>query len=103
MFKFSISDSDILENTVNTATYARGLAYYSSNRVRNFSFDEDSLTIVADVIGSKKYRVKIELYQDSTVADYECECPAYYEYDGICKHIVAVLKAAQGFFGKKET
>lgn len=101
MFKFSISDSDILENTVNTATYARGLAYYSSNRVRNFSFDEDSLTIVADVIGSKKYRVKIELYQDSTVADYECECPAYYEYDGICKHIVAVLKAAQGFFGKK--
>ncbi|MDD4834943.1 MAG: DEAD/DEAH box helicase, partial [Lutispora sp.] len=61
----------------------------------NLTFDEDTLIIQADVIGSEKYRVDIELFPDGTIDDYECECPAYWEYEGVCKHIVAVLKAAQ--------
>lgn len=102
MFKFSISDNEILQNTSNFSVYTRGVDYFNSNRVKNLSFDEDTLFIDAEVIGSQKYKVEIEFLPDGTICDYQCECPAYYEYDGICKHVVAVLKAAQEAFGKTQ-
>lgn len=97
MFRFYISDKEILKKTSNAATYTKGLAYYRAGRVQNLTFDD--FTISASVIGSDEYDVEIQLDMNGAVAHAECDCPAYYGYNGICKHIVAVLKAAVAAYG----
>ena len=57
--------------------------------------DEDikEVVIVRAVVkgsGKNSYAVKLQLDEkEGIVDDYSCECPAYYAYDGMCKHCVA--------------
>lgn len=97
MFRFYISDKEILQNASNAATYTKGVAYYREGRVRNLTSDD--FVISANVIGSDEYHVEIQLDLKGSMARCECDCPAYYEYNGSCKHIVAVLKAAVAAYG----
>lgn len=100
MYRLNIVDEEILENVSDFSVYARGVNYYQKGRVTNLYFDEDEMVLEADVLGSEEYRVWVEFYPDGSVGECHCDCPAFYEYEGICKHIVAVLKAAQAALGK---
>ena len=78
------------------ASYARGLDIYLDGKVLDMdvqdfgSYDE----VVASVKGSGRniYEVDVSVdKEDNQIDNIYCECPAYGEYDGICKHCVAVL------------
>jgi uncharacterized Zn finger protein len=69
-------------------SFARGRSYLADGAVSDLRRCGDRLT--AEVEGSEfePYRVSIQLHEGG-VADAHCTCP--YDWDGCCKHIVAVL------------
>ncbi len=85
-----------IRNMTHAAFYARGLDLYLTDKIRELQMKEESFvdTVEARVKGSgtKEYHVRIcyDDVQDELVRE-ECDCPAFYSYDGLCKHIVAVL------------
>lgn len=89
-----LSRNRIKEMASADLVYFRGLDYYNRGRVKNFRYSPEKLLIQAIVTGSKNYQVRIEFYDGGDVADYQCTCPAYEQYDGACKHIIAVLLKA---------
>jgi Superfamily II DNA/RNA helicases, SNF2 family len=95
MPRFNISEEKILDLAYSDRVYKKGVSYYLSNRVRNFEFSPDKGLINASVVGGLRYSVQISFDEDTTVRSYRCTCPAFTEYPGACKHVIAVLKAAQ--------
>ncbi len=73
--------------------YERGQEYYDSASVSDIGL-ESPQKLVAEVVGSEDYTVKIECKRPSVFA--RCDCP--YDYGDVCKHIAAVL-----IYAKKNT
>ncbi|MDR3566296.1 MAG: DEAD/DEAH box helicase [Negativicutes bacterium] len=74
--------------------YFRGFQYYKDGRVIHISALNN--VIHAEVAGSERYEVEIELEQSQDkLKTMFCNCPAFRNYNGACKHVVAALKAAQ--------
>ncbi|HOM01566.1 MAG TPA: DEAD/DEAH box helicase [Acetivibrio sp.] len=96
MDMLQIQDKTIFYHASSSEAYKKGLLYNLNHRVRHFEFDSDKLIINAIVRGSEDYDVSIYFDNKGDIQDYECTCPAYYNYSGACKHIVAVMKMAQG-------
>ena len=71
--------------------YKRGERYYEEGDVSNLKCTEKQIT--ADVYGSDIYEVTIDL-DDGRVEEMDCTCP-YAEKGEYCKHMVAVLLAAE--------
>lgn len=73
------------------SVYRRGLSYYNNGQVSDLSFDLNHDVWTAQVYGTEKYFVEVNLENLSkgSIRAY-CDCPAFYTYDS-CKHIVAVL------------
>ncbi|WP_049913310.1 SWIM zinc finger family protein [Halococcus thailandensis] len=69
-------------------SYERGVNYHDQGRVRELTLDGAELT--ATVRGTHDYEISITI--DDSVQTYFCSCP--YDYAGACKHVVAVLLAA---------
>lgn len=69
-------------------SYERGVNYHDQRRVRELTLDGAELT--ATVRGTHDYEISITI--DDGVQTYFCSCP--YDYAGACKHVVAVLLAA---------
>lgn len=76
-----------------------------SRRVR---YDRAKTVLSAFVASSsdslERYRVQVSFDANSgRIDDYSCTCPAYYKYDGMCKHCVALalsyLRAPERFAG----
>lgn len=101
MYKLAIDERRIALEAANTGSYRRGIEYYESHRVKILNFDSVSLELNAEVRGSEKYAVYISFSKDLSIKDYECSCPAYWQNNSACKHIVAALKAAQSGFEVK--
>jgi uncharacterized Zn finger protein len=80
----------LTENTIRSYTssqsFARGLEYYQAGAIDN-TFRQGN-TLLADCEGTYTYRLRVEL-ADEGVESASCTCP--YEFDGYCKHIVALL------------
>lgn len=77
-------------------SYSRGVEIYNQNKVRSFQVkgeaQYDRIEAVVKGSGRKSYEVTIAVERDTdTVAESYCECPAFYSYDGLCKHCVGVL------------
>lgn len=77
-------------------SYARGLDIYKKNRIKTFSVQKDAqyerLNAVVRGSGRNSYDVSVTVERETdTIAEAYCECPAFYSYDGLCKHCVAVL------------
>ena len=67
----------------------RGQQYAFDGAVEDVSLDEDG-DLVAVVMGTDEYNVRIKLDDDHEVVDMDCDCP--YSNDGnYCKHEAAVL------------
>jgi SNF2 family DNA or RNA helicase len=91
-----ISLNTIATAATNKKTYERGFEYYNERRVSNIDFKQDVATgcthISAEVLGNQlSYSVEVTLDADGSILDHYCDCPAFYSYEGCCKHIVAVL------------
>jgi uncharacterized Zn finger protein len=86
---FSVTESDI-RALANTQSFERGEDYYHDDLV--FELVRRGNDFTAKVEGSEyePYRVQVTIVNDSIIAT-SCTCP--YDWDGICKHIVATLLA----------
>lgn len=77
---------------VNAKSFARGQEYFRDGAVSDVIRRGNRVT--AEVEGSDLYEVTISL-GDAGIEEAQCTCP--YDWDGYCKHIVAVLlKLAHG-------
>lgn len=88
---FNIGPKMIMSMCSNPATYLRGLSYYNSGRVTGVTLNKRRTHVSAYVHGSEYYFVSIELSPDGDICGCSCECPAYLQYGGSCKHITALL------------
>ena len=84
-----------LENIRQYATsevFQRGKRYYQQDAVGKLTLDGH--TLKARVRGSFNYRVQVTLLEQDntyTLKDARCSCPYNDTYDGLCKHVIAVL------------
>jgi SNF2 family DNA or RNA helicase len=95
MPRLSISEQQILELSDNDRVYKKGVSYFLTNKVRNFSFASEKGLVTASVIGGLRYDVQLAFEKEGSLRSYRCTCPAFTEYPGACKHVIAVLKAVQ--------
>lgn len=80
----------------NHKSYTRGHEIQKSNKIMEFNVEEDGAfeEVTAKVKGSGRnvYDVSVTVdLENERVEESYCDCPAFYSYDGICKHCVAVL------------
>lgn len=96
---FSVSD---IKEEVFPAVYRRGKELYETGGVSELSYDiylEKDLPMAevrAKVRGQieRSYPVTVIVDEEfETVSDCRCTCEAFYNYEGMCKHCVAVLFA----------
>lgn len=96
-----ITDAKIKSMVMNAVTYQRGCRYFVDQEVKKFT-EHDINHYTAQVVGSRTYHVIVRLNNRESIKRCSCECPAYYQYDGVCKHIVAVLKEVQNHQAEQE-
>lgn len=75
------------ENEFLVYVLSRGYEYYTDNRVSDVTINDDIVS--ATVNGNDEYKVTLEI-EDNMFFDGECSCP-YFESNGYCKHMAAVL------------
>jgi len=92
---YNISEQEIRAQACNKKVYELGVAYALDKKVRSFTFTPEKGLIKARVIGKWYYDVNIVFSKTGSLRSFDCSCPAYAEYPGACKHIVAVLMTAQ--------
>lgn len=90
-----ISNQEIRSQVVHEITYTKGVQYYSKGKVARLEFDAVQKSFAADVMGQQLYHVKVYFSEMQKINSATCQCQAYVNYKGACKHIVAVLKAIQ--------
>ena len=78
------------------ASYVRGQDIYRTGKVLDMDIQDVGASdeIIASVQGSGRniYEVDISVNkEENEIESSYCDCPAYGEYSGICKHCVAVL------------
>lgn len=86
----------IIQEIAGTTIYNRGFELFRENKVLSFQAkekgDEIHMSAIVQGSGRKKYEVEITyntFYEE--LSECFCDCPAFYSYDGICKHCVAAL------------
>jgi superfamily II DNA or RNA helicase len=86
----------IIENEASSlSAYLKGCDYYRKGNIQSISYDSKEKRFGAKIVGTSFYDVNIYFDEDDKIDEVDCDCPAYYGYDGGCKHIVAVLKYIQ--------
>lgn len=81
---------DIMRMATSLAVFKRGNDYYKKNRVVRCTYAPDLERIYAKVEGTEPYHIDIRL-DEGHIDDAYCDCRAFHDYPGFCKHIVAVL------------
>ncbi|HBV96299.1 MAG: hypothetical protein JL50_01890 [Peptococcaceae bacterium BICA1-7] len=92
---FTIADKIIKALAENNRVYEKGLAYCREKRVSIDDLGEEDLCISGRVSGSDEYEVEVCFSASGEITDMYCDCPAFSQYEGACKHIVALLKDYQ--------
>lgn len=79
----------IIRDLATAQSFERGVDYYHSGMV--YDLQKRGHLLTAEVEGSsyEPYQVTIELTEDDDILSTDCTCP--YDWEGDCKHIVAVL------------
>lgn len=91
-----------LEKNASEKSYARGVAILEDEWAVRI-FDSTPSRLRAEVMGTRFYVVALQIKRGKL--DANCTCPAFRDYDGLCKHIVgAGLHAIEtGFKKEKKT
>lgn len=92
-----------LDDVESDTTLEKGGDYFRQRLVNltECEKEDDMLTLNAQVKSAnsrKQYDVSISFGDDGEVYQYECNCPAYYNYDGPCKHCVATILTYNSFY-----
>ena len=87
-----LSEKQIRDEAALNTTYQRGCDYFRMGLVHDLTFEKDSNTFIASVLGNYYYEVIIKFNEGNNLASYQCGCEAYRKYEGACKHVVATLK-----------
>lgn len=95
---FSMSVSEIKELATNSRTFSKGHDYYCDGMVKKLKYSEEDNEITARVSGSELYDVSVTLDDEGYVDDMFCDCLAFDQYPGACKHIIAMLLEAHDRF-----
>lgn len=90
-----ITEHEIRSLADTKKVYDLGIAYALNDRVSQLSLDSESNVLSAVVMGTWLYDVRIVMRKNGSIASYNCNCPAFEEYPGACKHVIATLKAVQ--------
>lgn len=109
--KINFNINDIKNCSENYITYKRGVEYYNSNMVVKISTeiiqnsDEGaSITRYSALVKGNHYSsydTEVILDEKGDIADFDCDCPAFMENMGGCKHIVAtMLKIHYSYYPK---
>ncbi|MCD8144451.1 MAG: DEAD/DEAH box helicase [Oscillospiraceae bacterium] len=93
-----LSKSEIRRHCYFKSFYSRGEQLFYNDAVQNISQeieDNGEGLVFASVRGSKneRYAVSLELSQSAgrlSISRYDCTCPAFLDYPGMCKHCVAL-------------
>jgi len=101
MKKINFNINDIKNCAENPITYKRGVEYYNNNMVvklsaqRIQSMTEESFSTKYSALVKGKsyssYDTTVILNDRGDIADFDCDCPAFLENMGSCKHIVAAM------------
>ncbi|MEQ1854133.1 MAG: SWIM zinc finger family protein, partial [Chthoniobacteraceae bacterium] len=83
-------------DSIDEQTGLRGLRYFKDAKVNHLENDGAGLELRAEVMGTKRYRVKLHFVEDEW--DGECSCPMGFD----CKHCVAVALQALALGEKEE-
>jgi len=88
--------------------YKRGRNLYHSDAVLEYTVEEDGQIdyIYAAVQGSGRNMYEVDLeynVEEGWLESAHCTCPAFREYDGLCKHCVAVLFEYADYLETQET
>ncbi len=90
-----LSETAILART-GSKVFARGQNYYQSGAILSLAKRGNSLYAKVEGSDVEPYRVAV-MWGENGEVEADCSCPYGKEWDGWCKHIVAVLLAyAQG-------
>lgn len=79
---------DQIEERCTERSFTRGLDYFESGAIGNPALHGFTLSATCEGSMEEPYRVSVELMPGG-IADAYCTCP--YDYEGDCKHIVALL------------
>lgn len=98
--EITVLTKQIIKEITGSTIYNRGLELFQEHKVLSFKSREEkddiSMEAVVQGSGRKKYNVELTyntFYEE--VSSCYCDCPAFYNYDGICKHCTAVLLACE--------
>lgn len=87
---FNYDMREIIDSASSLTIFRRGFDYYKAGKVIKYNYNDGLEQAFAKVEGTELYHVDIR-FEDGNIKDAFCECRAYYEYPGFCKHIVASL------------
>lgn len=85
---FDIDTDTLVEIASSPQVLLRGAKYLREGRITDIFAECDK--IYAKVQGSDMYNVTL-YFANGELADYQCNCKAFENYEGACKHIIAVL------------
>lgn len=101
MEKINFNINDIRGFATNPRTFAKGLDYYNKNQVSHINYKnkydstlEEQVNIYSTKVKghySSSYDISVIVDDDGNIVDFECDCPAFLENSGGCKHIVATM------------
>jgi SNF2 family DNA or RNA helicase len=86
-----ITLDDIYSNVSKEVTINKGKQYCSEGRVKVKDFGEKTNIVKATVSGTYDYDIEVEFDKNGKFDFAACECPAYNDHNGNCKHIVATM------------
>ena len=89
-------NQQIISEITGPIIYNRGYELFCQNKVLTFNSKEqnEEIFMKAVVQGSGKKKYTVELVYNTfyeNLSECFCDCPAFYNYDGVCKHCAAVL------------
>jgi len=73
--------------------YQRGYSYFKNSRVKRLLYVQKDDKYIGTVQGTVEYKVEIWTDKQGDMINYSCSCPAFNQYYGYCKHVVATLLA----------
>ena len=100
---------DEIKNIADKRSYTRGVELNKRKMVYGIKSEyktEDDVHISGYVEGSYDNEYYVSMYYDEKneeIYDYQCECPAYHQYKGMCKHCVALALSFSNAIESKKT
>lgn len=73
--------------------YQKGLSFFRDGRVKRLLFVQKEDKYIGTVLDTINYTVEIWTDKQGDMINYACSCPAFNQYYGYCKHLVATLLA----------